>query len=340
MKKNILTLFITSLLLVLTACESGSETTAEDGNSETKKIKVANFYGADHRVNVAFEEKFKTIVEEESNGSLEVEIYSNNQLGGEEAIYQGTQSGSIEIGILSVIMESEVPRIGLFTLPFLFDDFDHASRVLDSEVGEEIKGELEENTGLKHLGYGVNGYRVFSSNKPLESMEDFQSYRVRMPNVPQMIAIGQSLGATVEPLPMSELFSALEQGVVDGQENPYSTISASGFYEVQSHILHSNHEFLPNNIVANKEFWDELSSEEQDIVQGAMDETLEHSWELAETEVEEEIKFLEEEGLEIIYPDDEFHSEMVEATEPVFNDFYESNSWGEETVEKIRELAN
>lgn len=336
MKKRILFSIIIGFVLLLVACGSDD---GEGGSSGSKKIKVANFYGADHRVNVVFEEKFKTIVEDKSNGSLEVELYPNNQLGGEEAIYQGTIGGSIEIGILSVIMESEVPRIGLFTLPFLFEDFDHAKAVLDSDVGAEIKDELEENTGLKHLGYGVNGYRVFSSTKPLKSMEDFKDYRVRMPNVPQMMAIGQALGATVEPMPMSELFTGLEQGVIDGQENPYSTIHSSGFYEVQDHILHSNHEFLPNNIVMNQDFWDELTEEEQQIVQEAMEETIAYTWELAVVEEEEEMSFLEGEGLEITIPDEGFKADMVEATQSVYDDFYGKNSWGEDTVNKIKELA-
>lgn len=332
MKKGILFPVLLVFMLLLSACGS-------DNASESKTIKVANFYGADHRVNVVLEEKFKKLVEEKSNGSLKVELYPNNQLGGEEAIYQATIGGSIEIGVLSVIMESEVPKIGLFTLPFLFKDFDHAKAVLESEVSEDIKNQLEENTGLKHLGYGVNGYRVFSSTKPLKSMEDFKGYRVRMPNVPQMMAIGKALGATVEPLPMSELFTGLEQGVIDGQENPYSTIHSSGFYEVQNHILHSNHEFLPNNIVANMNFWNGLSEEQQEIVQEAMNETLAYTWELAVQEEVEEMEFLEGKGLEITIPDEKFKGEMIEATNSVYEDFYKKNSWGEETVNKIKDLA-
>lgn len=332
MKKFYYLSLIVGTLFILSACDNGSN------EGEVKTIKVANFYGTDHRVNHVFEEKFKKIVEAESEGALKVEIYPANQLGGEEAIYQSTMGNSIEIGILSVIMESEVPKVGLFTLPFLFKDFDHAYDVLDSEIGDDIKNQLEENTGLKHLGYGVNGYRVFSSTKPLKSLEDFEEYRVRMPNVPQMMAIGHALGSTVEPMPMSELFSGIEAGVVDGQENPYSTISASGLYEVQSHILHSNHEFLPNNIVANMDFWNDLSDEHQEIVQSAMDETLAYSRELAVSEEKEEMEFLKEQGIEITMPDDEFQTDMEEATESVYIDYYEENSWGPDMVEKIKEL--
>jgi TRAP-type transport system periplasmic protein len=334
MKRLLLIPMLIVMVLLLGACSDSSS------SSGSKTIKVANFYGTDHRVNVVLEEKFKPLVEEKSNGELKVEIYPNNQLGGEEAIYQGTIGGSIEMGVLSVIMESEVPRIRLFTLPFLFEDFEHAKTVLNSAIGEEIKQDLEEKTGLKHLGYGVNGYRVFSSNKPLESMEDFESYRVRMPNVPTMIEIGQALGATVEPMPMSELFTGLEQGVIDGQENPYSTIHSSGLYEVQTHILHSNHEFLPNNIVMNMDFWNGLSEEHQQIIMEAMEESLAYTWELAEIEEQEEMEFLEEEGLEITIPDEKFKSEMIDATNYIYEDFYAKYDWGEETVKKIKELAN
>ncbi|MBP1934851.1 TRAP transporter substrate-binding protein [Ammoniphilus resinae] len=325
----------------LTACSSNTETgQANTGSNEksegTKTIKIAHWYAADHVVNIALNEKFKTLVEKNSNGSLKVDVYANSQLGGEEQMYDSVRAGTLEMAEIGVIMEPEVPKIGILTLPYLFKDFNHAKEILFGEIGADIGAQLEEKTGLKFMGYGVNGFRVFSSNKPIEKIEDFEGFKVRMPNIPQMIAVGQSLGAVVSPMPISEIFTALEQKVVDGQDNPYSTLRANTWYEVQSHVLESRHMFLPNTLVANQKFWDSLSPEQQKIVQDAITESTAYEWELSEKSEQDDKKFLEEKGLKITVPDENFRNQMIEATSNIYDNFYEKNAWGKEIVDKIK----
>lgn len=328
--------------MVLAGCSSDTSSGSAEGSdsapkaTETKTIKVANWYADDHGVNIALNEKFKTLVEKNSNGTLKVEIYSNSKLGGEEQMYDSVRAGTLEVAVISAIIEPEVPKVSTLSLPFLFRDLDHAQNVLKGEIGQEIAAQIEENTGVKLLGYGINGFRVFSSNKPLEKIEDFKGYRVRMPNVPQMIAVGQNLGATVTPMPISEVFSALEQHVVDGQDNPYATLRANAWYEVQSHVLESNHIFLPHNIIMNKKFWDGLTPEEQKVVQDAMTESAAYEWELYRENEEKDKEFLKEKGLEIIVPDENFKNQMIDATKGIYDEFYKNNSFGEEIVNKIR----
>lgn len=344
MKRPLITFLLVVILSIFAACGS-QESSSSDGNNnssaeneETKVIKVANFYAEDHAVNKALSEKFKSLVEENSNGTLEVEIYPNSQLGGEEQMWDSVQNGTIEMAEIGVIMESEVPKVGLLTLPFLFKSYEHAEKVLNSEIGDEIGANIEEVASVKFLGYGINGFRSFSSNRPIEKMEDFKGYKLRSANIPQLIEMSESMGATVTPMPISEIFAALEQGVVDGQENPISTLRSNGWYEVQTDVLESQHVFLPNTIMMNRDFWESLTEEEQEIVQEAVDISAEYEWELFIESEDEDKKFLEDNGITITKPDDSFKEQMIEATEDIYTKFYEKFDWGEETVKRIKEL--
>ncbi|MDQ0219482.1 TRAP transporter substrate-binding protein [Peribacillus cavernae] len=341
MKKSIFLVLFTFILL--TGCSASTKDTSSSGGGEksgkTTTIKIANFYADDHAVNKAIKEKFLPMVEENSNGKLKVDLFPNSTIGGEEFMYDGTRNGTIEMAVLSQIMEPDVPKVGLFSLPFLFKDYAHAKGVLDSPIGGDIKTEFEAKTGLKHLGYGINGFRVVSSNRLVKKMEDFKGLKLRMPNVPQMIATGQALGTTVSPMPIPEIFPALEQKVIDGQDNPYSTLRSNAWYEVQTHVLETRHLFLPNNYVASKKFWTSLSPEQQKVVEEAVQATVKREWELTEQGEEDDKKFLKENGLKITVPDEDFKSEMIQATEGVHKEFYKKYSWAEETVEQIKEQS-
>jgi tripartite ATP-independent transporter DctP family solute receptor len=330
-----------SALVLLGGCSGGSEDAAStsggaDSSAKPVTLKITNFYADDHAVNKAIKEKFIPMVEENSNGTIQVDHFPNNTLGGEEAMYDGTRNGTIEMAVLSQIMEPDVPMVGIFSMPFLFKDYANAKAVLDGEIGKDIKAEFETNTGLKHLGYGINGFRVFSSNRPVEKLEDFEGLKLRMPNVPMMIALGQSLGATISPMPIPEIFPALEQKVVDGQDNPYATLRSNAWYEVQTNVLESRHLFLPNNYVASDKFWSNLTPEQQKVVEEAVQATVEREWELTETGEAEDKKFLEEHGLTITVPDEKFTNDMIKATEGVYTEFYKENTWAEELVNEIK----
>src|SRR5690625_447092 len=334
-KNNIIIFSILSVIL-LVGCSADSSTDEVSGEgSEKRTIKIANFYADDHAVNIALNEKFKTIVEEESNGSLEVEVYSNSQLGGEEQMWDSVKNGTLEMAEIGVVMESEVPMIGILTLPFLFESYDHAQKVLQGSVGDQIGEQLEEKAPIEFLGYGINGFRSFSSNKPIEKMEDFKGYRLRSANIPQLLQMSEDLGATVTPMAISEIFTGLEQGVVDGQENPISSLRSNGWYEVQSHVLESQHVFLPNTIMINREFWESLTSEQQDVIQNAVDASAEYEWELFIENEEDDKNYLEEQDLTIIVPDEDFRNQMIDATKGVYDSFYEKNDWGEEIIDEI-----
>ncbi|KJE26562.1 TRAP transporter solute receptor, DctP family protein [Geobacillus kaustophilus] len=291
----IFSLFLVLLLGLLSGCGgSGTKSTAGNGQSGgAKVIKVANYFAEEHPQNIALREKFKKIVEEKSGGSLKVQIYPNSTLGAEKEFYDGVRNGTIEMGIPGLIMQNDIPKMGVPEWPFLFKDFEHVKKVLNGPIGKEIAKDLEKKHGVVPLAWSANGFRMFSANRTIDSMDDFEGLRMRMPNIPNYITIGKLLGTNVTPMPISEVFTALEQKVVDGQDNPIATLRASGWYEVQTDVLESKHMFSPNIYVINKKFWDSLTKEQQTIIQEAAKEAANYEFELMEKSYEEDKKFLE-----------------------------------------------
>jgi TRAP-type transport system periplasmic protein len=343
-KKNAASILLsigTAALLLLSACNNteneGGNTSVSGG--ETKTIKVANYFAEDHPQNVALKEKFKKIVEEKSKGSLKVQIYPNSTLGAEKEFYDGVRNGTIEMGVPGLIMQADIPKMAVPEWPFLFKDYEHVKKVLNGEIGKEITADLEKEHGVKPLAWSANGFRMFSSNKPIESMDDFDGLRLRMPNIPNYITLGKLLGANVTPLPISEVFTALEQKVVDGQDNPIATLKASGWHEVQSDVLESKHMFSPNVYIINSNFWKGLTKEQQEIIQEASKVSAEYEFDLMEKSYEEDKEFLKEHDITFTEPSKEFVSDMEKAAAPLYDEIYKKNEWAKDLVERIKAEA-
>ncbi|MFX0560477.1 TRAP transporter substrate-binding protein [Tepidibacillus infernus] len=336
-KKFLLLGLVAVLMLVSVACSQGTTGGEKATSDGVQKIKIANYFAEDHPQNIALKEKFKKIVEEKTNGKVVVEIYPSNQLGDEAQFTNGVRNGTVEMAITGMGLQTANPKIGAVEWPYLFDNYDHAKKALDGEVGDEIEAEFRK-LGVEPLAWTVNGFRVISANRSIKSMDDFKGFRLRMPNIPIFVNTGKALGTSVQPLPLSEVFTALEQKVIDGQENPYATLKASGFYEVQTSVLESNHMFSPNVYLMNKKLFDGFDKETQQIILEAAQESANYEWELL-LKSENEVKdFLKEKGLEIIVPDAAFKEQMVKAMDPVYQDLYKQFDWAEAFVQKVRDL--
>lgn len=331
---------IIGFLIVIVSMMGCSSKADNSQTGQTHRIKVANYFAANHPQNIALREKFKTMVEKNSKGTLKVDIYENSKLGAEKEFYDGVRNGTIEMGIPGMIMQADIPKMAIPELPFLFRDFKHAKKVLQGPIGKELTAEMESKHGVRVLAWSANGFRMVSSNRPITKMADFKGFRLRMPNIPNYIALGQSWGANVTPLPISEVFTALEQKVVDGQENPIATLRASGWYEVQTHVLESRHMFSPNVYIINKKFWDKLTPEQQKVIEEAAKAAADYEWELLEKSYEQDKKFLQDKGLKFHSPDERFKKEMEAAAEPIYEEFYKKNPSTKDLIQKIKAAAN
>ncbi|MCA0044872.1 TRAP transporter substrate-binding protein [Celeribacter litoreus] len=219
---------------------------------------------------------FKSLVESNSNGRIEVQLFPNGQLGKDNEVIEQVRSGLVESVISSSGgMAQHYPLVGVFDIPFAFPNIGVASKVIDtdSSFGEAFVADLEEKTGLEVLGLlDSGGFFAFTSGKaPITSVADMEGQRIRTMTLPTHEAIISSLGGQPTALPWAEVYTALQTGVADGQMNPVPIIAFAKFDEVQKYLSITNHLITPYIWTMNAEFLEGLSEEDQYLVKWAAD---------------------------------------------------------------------
>ncbi|MEY4752782.1 MAG: hypothetical protein RJA44_457 [Pseudomonadota bacterium] len=209
-------------------------------------------------------------VEKASGGKLRIRAIGAAALGPDTQMQQALIGGAQEMMVGSTATLVGITKeMALWDTPFLFNSAKEADTILDGPIGEKVKAKLEEK-GLVGLVYWENGFRnLTNSKRPVQKAEDLGGIKLRVMQNNVYLDSFKSLGANAVPLPFSELFSALETGAVDGQENPYNTILSSKFYEVQKYLTVTNHVYSPWIITVSKKWWDGLSKDEQKILRDA-----------------------------------------------------------------------
>lgn len=337
---KIAVIILTGVLLIgslgLSGCSGDSSEGDGSSNTETKTIKVANYYATDHPVNVNLTEIFKKKVEEETNGQVVVEIYPNNQLGDEQEFVEGVQIGTVEMAMTGNLWENTVPEFRLMQMPYMFLNYDHADAVANGEIGEEIYEYLKP-LGVKVLGSFPNGFRVVSNNiRPINSVDDTSGINLRVFEGETIINLMQALGFETTVMSISELFTSLQQGVVDGQDNPLATSFYSGFYDVLDHVAITNHMYSPGYMVINGEVWESLSDEQQQIVESAAKDTVAKIKNDVESQDQDIIDQITEKGVEVTYPElDGF----VKKAKPMTDEFVSEYPHTQGIVDQINKLA-
>lgn len=317
-----------------------NEGTEASATEESFTIRLPYDYADGHFESDLLKNFFAPEVEKRSNGTLKVECYAGGILGTQEQIYEGVRNGVYEMAVIGVIAQDLMPQIAAFQFPFLFSDFETAKTVLiDEGYGMRLLEGSEEH-GFKVLSLNPVGFRVMTLNKKVESVEDFQGFVMRTPTIANMVQIFEDLGCVASPMPMTEVYSGLEQGVIDGQENPPSTIRSSGWYEVQDYMLISNHVFNPDWLAVNVDFWNSLSENQRNVLTEVSAEFQEKMWEAAETAEAEDLQFMiDNSDIEEYYPSEEFRQEMIDATAGMYDDFYEAMPEYKDIVEEMRNYS-
>lgn len=243
---------------------------------------------------------FEEMVEERSDGAIQVNIFPSGQLGDARTIIEGIQMGAIQMGdIENGPMGSFVPLSRLWDLPFIFRDISHAHAVLDGEIGQQVQ-ETFLDAGIRHLAYNDGGFRYFTNDEhPIKTVADIEGMKIRVMESEIMIDSINAFGASAVPISFGELYSSLQQGVVDGQENPMSQIYSQRFYEVQKYLSLSGHFYYPRQYIASEKWWQGLSEEHQDIIAKASKEASNIQRAALVTYEQEMRDALEDKGMEI-----------------------------------------
>ena len=216
-------------------------------------------------------EKFAQLVKEKTGGKVEIQVFPSSQLGNQRDLVEGTQFGTIDFTMTSTaVLGNFLPQIAVFDLPFIFRDVQHAYKALDT-VGMEIAQKLQ---GMKLLAYYENGVRhMTNSKRPIRKPEDMKGLKIRVMEQPIYIEMIKALGGNPTPMAFGELFTALQQGVVDGQENPAAHIYTARFFEVQKYISLTAHTYSAEPMLVSLAAWNKLPKELQEKVQAAANES-------------------------------------------------------------------
>ncbi|MFC7320037.1 TRAP transporter substrate-binding protein [Halobacillus campisalis] len=311
MKKKLLLLFVSMLVMLLAACGGDEESSGSGDSGDTITWKLGHLSNEDHQWNKTAE-KFAELVSEKTDGQLEIEIYPNEQLGSETEVIDGIEAGTVDMTITGETMANWAPEAALMAVPYAFNGQDHMQKVVEGEIGEEIESSVKENVGVTPLYYHARAPRNLTSNEKIQSPDDLSGFKMRVPNVPLFMESWEEAGARPQVMDFSEVFTGLQQGVIDGQENPVDLIQSAGFAEVQDYVNVTEHVYSWIYVVVGNSQLEELDEDMQASVQEAAEEAQAFGMDLYETETNEIEEQLKEDGMEFVEVDQEAFAEKMQ----------------------------
>lgn len=324
-----------SLLLVTSVGLVGCSGSEEDTTGEKKPRVIRAGIGLnDKHPQYLGLLKFKEIVEKETNGAIVVETYHSGQLGDDRTMMEALQLGTQEVTIPSTApIANFVPEFAILDFPFLIPNEEVADEILDGEIGQELLAKLPEK-GMIGLAYWENGFRdLTNSKREVKTVEDMKGLKIRTMENEVHLAAFRALGANPTPMAFTELFTAMQQGTVDGQENPVSTIYLQKFYEVQDYTTLTHHVYSAWVFMISEKFWNESTPEEQEILRNAAIEAGKYERELNRKANQEYIEALKAEGMIVTEISPEEHQKMVDIVRPALKQF--ETKIGEDLVQRM-----
>lgn len=305
MKKRMLSLVALAILLTVGGCGYDRSTTV---------LKLAHTLDQQHSVHLAMEHMDRRL-RELSEGQMRIDIYPGGQLGSERELIELLQIGSLAMTKVSASpMEGFVPEMKVFNLPYVFRDSEHFWNVLESDIGRELLV-AGERARLRGLGYFDAGSRSFYVNdRPIRSPSDLNGLKIRVQNSQTAIRMVNTLGGAATPVSWGELYTALQQGVVNGAENNPPSFYLSKHFEVSKYYTLDEHTYVPDLLLISSEVWKKLSAQEQEWLQQVVSEGVAYQRDLWQRSTRESLAAVEAAGVEVIYPDKQ---PFIDAVQPL-----------------------
>lgn len=300
---------------MLCGCGSGA-------GSDHLVLKLSHANSTTHQYHLAAM-RFKEEVEERTNGEIEVEIFPAGQLGSQEEVTESVQVGTVDMVITSDDkLVNIVPEFGALGMPFLFEDAQDVCNQLNGDVGEYLSGLCEEK-GVIIISWLENGFRQITNNSgPVYTPEDLKGLKIRVSSTKPNMALFNNCGAQATNLSIGELYTALQLGTVDAQENPLTNIDDRKFFEVQKYLSISNHVHTAEPMAMSIDTWKKLSPEQQQILREVGEEVSRWAYEQSEIQTDELLAALEEKGMEVNEIDTESFKDVADSVYDVFYDQY------------------
>ncbi|HWQ60690.1 MAG TPA: DctP family TRAP transporter solute-binding subunit [Negativicutes bacterium] len=310
-----------------------SQKPAEEKKAEAKVMKLGGVFSKDRSLAKGLV-KFGEIVEKETNGSIKVQIFLDGVLGGDRQTLEGLQMGTVQGSTVSTgPIAAFAPRFDAFDLPFLFKDKATAFKIFDGPIGQEVLKDLDK-VGIVGLCYWENGYRhLTNSKREVKTIDEIKGLKIRTMESKVHVDTWKTLGANPVPMAFTQIYSALEQGVVDGQENPYGNVTAQKYYEVQKYLTNTGHVYNASPFLVSKKFWDTLSDKEKEIVKKAANEARDYQRQLSDKEDQDGIAQLKAKGMKITDLNPGEKEKAVQMLQPIYKEV--SKIIGGDLVERL-----
>jgi len=259
-------------LLMVAVCSMFVAAGATQAQVREQTLRWTTQNPADHPISQGGQ-KFAELVAQKSGGKMQVKLFPGGVLGGDVQVLSAVQGGTIDMTSMnSGILQGQVKEYAIVDFPFLFNDAKEADAIMDGTVGKLLADKLPEK-GLVHLAYFDLGFRnVTNSKRAIRTVEDIAGLKIRVIQSPIYIETFNALGANAVPMPFPEVYTALEQKTIDGQENPFTVIAANKLNEVQKYLAGTRHIYNPQSMFISKKTWDRLNKDEQDVLLAAAKE--------------------------------------------------------------------
>lgn len=309
--RKLYTRFRAALFIILVAV-SASIAGGCDSQSSQLRLKLAHSLSATHPVHAAMVYMNERL-QFHSGGKMALDIYPNSQLGSERELIELLQIGSLAMAKVSASpLEGFLPEMKIFNIPYLFRNEEHYEAVLDSRIGQELLL-APERILLRGLGYYDAGSRSFYTvARPVETPDDLQGMKIRVQQSPTAVRMMAQFGAAATPIAWGELYTALQQGVVDGAENNLPSFYLSGHYEVAKFLTLDEHTAVPDMLLISKYVWDHLTPEQRGWLQTSVDESVIYQRKLWQQESAAAMKAVKAAGVRVIRPDKSLFIARVE----------------------------
>ncbi len=260
---------------------------------------LANEDNVWHLASVYFGEQLSEL----TDGRLAVDVFPNESLGREIDMINGMQLGTVDMTITGESLQNWTPMAALLAIPYGYQTLEEMDEIASGEIGQDIEQSIIDNAQIRPIAYFARGPRNLTANRAIESPDELNGLRLRVPNVPLFVDTWQALGAQPTPMAFGEVFTSLQAGTIDAQENPLALIRSASFNEVQSHVNLTEHVRSWIYLTLSQVTWNSLSEEDQEAVMEAARRTQEYERELFLAEEEEHRQFLEDAGMTFVEVD-------------------------------------
>lgn len=260
---------------------------------------LANEQNTWHKASVKFGEELKAL----TDGRIEVEVYPNESLGKEVDLINGMQLGTADMTITGESLQNWAPMAALLAVPYAYKSLEHMDEVASGKIGEDIKAEIVARAQIRPIAYFARGPRNLTANREIKTPDDLKGLRMRVPNVPLFVDTWKTLGAQPTPMAFSEVFTSLQSGVIDAQENPLALIKSANFAEVQKFVNKTEHVRSWIYLTISEMTWSQLSAEDQAAVMEAAKRAQAYERELFLADEENLVKELQAAGMTFVEVD-------------------------------------